>query len=135
MTLEELRQYQAIKESIKAIEAEIESLYYPISSPPMVSDGSGRSLSPSDPTARAFYRIEADRERLARKQEELTAQKERIDIWIDNLDDQHIAAIIRWHFLLGKTWRETCIKIYGYPDPDICRVAVKRYFEKESCPD
>lgn len=132
ITLQDLRDYRAINESIRAIEAEIESLYFPISSPPLTSDGAGKSsVRPaSDPTAAAFHRIEADRERLSRKMAELEEMKSRIDLWLDDLEDQHISAILRWHFILGKSWRETAALMYGYPDAEICRKAIKRFFEE-----
>lgn len=129
VTLDELREYKALKESIGAIEAEIESLYYPVSSPPLTSSG-GHSSQPGDPTVRAFHQIEQDRERLTRKHAELSRQKARIDEWLDSLDDQHIGAIIRYRFIIGLSWRMTCSRIYGYPDADICRMEVRRYFGK-----
>jgi hypothetical protein len=131
ITLEDLREYRAIQESIRAIEAEIESLYYPIGSPSLISDGAGRSsVRPvSDPTAEAFRRIEADRARLEVKRAELETLKVRVDEWLNSLEDNHIAAILRWHFILGKSWRETCVEVYGYADPDICRKAVRKFFE------
>ena len=128
VTLEDLRQYRSVKEQIGAIEAEIASLYYPVSSPPLMSEG-GHGSGPSDPTVRAFYQIERDRERLNQKYAELTQKKIRIDEWLDSLDDHHIAAIIRYHFIVGLSWRQTCSKIYGYTDPDICRKAINKFFK------
>ena len=130
VTLEDLRQYRALKASIMAIEMEIESLYYPISSPPLMSDGSGKSLDPSDPTVRAFHQIEKDRERLDRKLKELSERKQIIDEWLDELQDGNIAAIIRYHFVIGLSWRHTCKQVYGYYDADTCRKAVARYFKQ-----
>ncbi len=129
VTLEDLRQYRSLKESIKAIEMEIASLYYPVSSPPLMSEG-GHSGEPGDPTARAFRRIEKDRQRLEKKSEELEERKAVIDAWLDTIEDSHISAIIRYHFVIGLTWRQTSQRVYGYTDADICRVAVKRFFDK-----
>jgi len=130
ITLEDLRQYRAIRAEISSIEAEVESLYYPVSSPPLMSE-SGHGSGPSDPTVKAFHQIERDRERLDKKHAELVHQQIRIDRWLDKLENRHIAAIIRLHFIVGLSWRQTCLRVYGYPDPDICRMAVKRFFEKQ----
>lgn len=130
ITLEDLRKYQSIKENLKAIQMELNALYYPVSSVPMTSDGSTRSSLPSSPTERAFFRIEAKKARLEAKQAELDDLIDRIDAFIDDIEDHHVAAIMRMHFVVGKSWRVTCMQIYGYPDPDICRMAVRRYMEK-----
>lgn len=129
ITLDDLRQYRDTYLSIKAIQAEIESLYYPVSSPPMVSEGGGKTLSPSDPTVQAFHQIERSKERLSHKLIELSEKKEEIDIWLNDLQDQHIASIIRFHFIVGLSWKQTCVQVYGYPDADVCRVTVNRYFK------
>ena len=132
ITLEDLRKYQSIKENLKAIQMELNALYYPVSSVPMTSDGSTRSSLPSSPTERAFFRIEAKKARLEAKQAELDDLMDRIEAFIDDVDDHHVAAIMRMHFICGKTWRATCKEIYGYADPDICRMAVRRYMEKHN---
>lgn len=132
ITLEDLRKYQSIKENLKAIKMEIDALYYPVSSVPMTSDGSTRPSLPSSPTERAFFRIEKKKARLEAKQAELNELIDRIDAFIDEVDDHHVAAIMRIHFVCGETWRGTCKQIYGYADSDICRNAVRRYMEKRS---
>lgn len=131
ITLQDLREYQDIKENLKAIQMEIDSLYYPVSSVPIISDGSAKSSTPSSPTERAVHRIDRKKKRLEAKRAELDDLTERIEVFIDELEDHHIAAILRVHFIIGKTWRETCAQIYGYADPDICRMAVRRYFERD----
>lgn len=130
--LEDLRKYQDIKENLKSIRAEIESLYSPVSSAPMTSDGAGRSLNPGDPTARAVHEILKRKDKLETLEKELTAMAKRVTDYVDGMTDHHTAAIIRYHFIIGLSWSQTCRRIYGYPDPDICRIAVKRYFQKRT---
>ena len=89
ITLEDLRKYQSIKENLKAIQMELNALYYPVSSVPMTSDGSTRSSLPSSPTERAFFRIEAKKARLEAKQAELDDLIDRIDAFIDDVEDHH----------------------------------------------
>lgn len=133
ITTEDLRRYQSVKQNLKAIQIELDSLYYPVSSVPTASDGSGKPSQPSDPTRQAFYRIEDKKAQLEAKQAELVELIERIDCFVTNeVTDHHVAAIMRIHYIVGKSWRETCRLIYGYSDPAICRQAVKRYMEKNN---
>ena len=74
--------------------------------------------------------IKKKKAQLEAKQAELEKLIDRIDAFINEVDDHHVAAIMRIHFVVGKTWRATCKEIYGYADPDICRDAVRRYMEK-----
>lgn len=129
ITLEDLRMYIDLQNEIKAIELEIESLYYPIRSAPMTSDGSTRSSLPGNPTERAVFRIEEKKKKLERKRDDLIQLTERLERFVAELKDHHVAAIIRLHFLCGKTWGETCYLIFGYYDKDTCRKTVKRFFE------
>lgn len=129
VTKEDLRQYMDLCLEIEAIQMQIESLYTPISSAPMFSDG-GHSNVPGNPTERAVFKIEAQREKLQRKQEELLQMRQRVEDWLNSLEDHHIAAIIRFHFISGLSWRQTCKRVYGYADPDICRIAFNRFMAK-----
>lgn len=125
---EELRAYHDIKLEIRVIEREIQSLYYPVSSVPMSSDG-GHSSTPGNPTERAVFKIEDKRNKLKAKQEELQNIVDKIDDWVSTLDDHLVASIVRLHFICGLTWRQTCKQVYGYPDPDVCRVTFNRFME------
>lgn len=128
ITKEDLRAYQDIKLEISVIDRQIQSLYYPVSSVPMSSDG-GHSSTPSNPTERAVFKIDDKREELRQKQAELQEIIDRIDRWVNSLDDHLVASIIRLHFVCGLTWRQTCKCVYGYPDPDICRITFNRFME------
>lgn len=129
ITIEDLRAYQGIKKEIEAIREEIRMIYIQSPGPKEVIGGRSSVSTPGDPTARKALKAIERRERLEIKETELEALQERIETYIDTMDDHHTAAIIRWHFIQGKSWRETCSRIYGYPDPDICRMAVRRYFK------
>lgn len=133
VTLEDLRRYQDLKRNIASIEAEIQSLYYPVSSPsgsPIIS-GKSSVRSAGDPTAAAYRDIEKRKEKLKLLQSELQERADKIYAFVDNMDDHHMASILRYHFLIGLTWAQTSEKVYGYVDGDICRNAVKRYFRKK----
>ena len=98
ITKEELRAYHDIKLEISVIEREIQSLYYPVSSVPMSSEG-GHSSTPSNPTEAAVFKIDDKRKKLKAKQAELQDIIDRIDDWVNTLDDHLAASIIRLHFI------------------------------------
>ena len=132
ITLDDLRRYQDLKQNIASIEAEIQSLYYPVSSPsgsPIISGRSSVRLA-GDPTAAAYSKIIERREKLEHMLAELQEMADRIYAFVDNMTDQHMASILRYHFLIGLTWAQTSEKVYGYADPQVCRHAVRRYFRK-----
>ena len=128
ITLEDLRQYQDILEELEAIRDEIRMIYIESPSPKEVISGRSSVSTPGDPTARKAMKALERKERLENRERQLEDLQERIEKYIDRMTDHHTAAIMRWHFIRGLTWRQTCSKVYGYPDPDICRMAVRRYF-------
>ena len=133
MTIDELRSYIPNKLKIIAIDAEIEASYMTVSSPvpsPVVA-GKSNVRPAGDPTASAFSRAEELRQQKAH----LIHRQERIEQWVDSITDLTVSAIIQLHFLSGRTWKQTAVQLYGYryADGDACRMAVKRYLEKESC--
>ena len=129
ITKEDLRMYRDLKLEIDVIQRQIDALYTPVSSVPLTSSGGTHSTTPSNPTERAVFRIDAQRKKLEHKQEELQDLTDRIDDWINEMDDHLVASIVRLHFVCGLTWRQTCKQVYGYPDPDVCRVTFNRYME------
>lgn len=131
ITVEDLRQYQAIVKEIQALEAEIAAIYIESPGPKENVGGRASVRSSGDPTHRKALRAIERKEKLEKKQQELEGLIDRIDSYIDHMTDHHVAAIIRWHFVRGLSWRQTCVKIYGYPDPDICRMTVWRYFKSK----
>lgn len=128
ITLEDLRQYQGILEEIEAIRDEIRMIYIESPAPKEVIGGRSSVSTPGDPTARKAMKALERKERLENRERQLEDLQDRIEEYIDRMTDHHTAAIMRWHFIRGLTWRQTCSKVYGYPDPDICRMAVRRYF-------
>lgn len=131
ITIDDLRAYRDLKVEIRAIRDEIRAIYIESPAPQEVVGGRSSVSSPGDPTARKALKAIERKERLEKKEKELQILIEHIEAYIDRMEDHHTAAIMRWHFIQGLTWRQTCVKVYGYADPDICRMAVHRYFKKE----
>lgn len=123
MTIERLNEYRWIIENIKAITAEIDSFYEPIASPNgKQTVGGGKSvMDVGDPTANAVNRILELKDQLDREQRNLEDRIEEIHAWMDLIMDLEVKAIIRRHFILGKTWMETSIETYGVQSRDYCR--------------
>lgn len=134
MTIEKLNEYRWIISNIKAINAEIDSIYEPIASPNgHQTVGGGKSvMDVGDPTANAVNRILELKDRLDREQQELENMIEEIHEWMELIDDLEVKAIIRRHFILGQTWLETSIETYGSQSRDYCR---RRFYKfKEDNP-
>lgn len=131
MTIETLEGYRGIASGVEAIEAEIATLYTPISSPNGREMQGSFSGSPSDPTAHAAMRIISLREKLDEERERMYATLEDIERWLITCEDPEIVSIIRWHYLLGLDWRQTNKKVYGYPDYWRSRKKIVRFFEKK----
>jgi hypothetical protein len=129
VTLEDLRRYRAIIATITSIDAEIEAAYSTVSSPTPSEVVAGRSsVRPAgDPVGSALHRVES----LRRKQAKLVEEKEAIEAFVDGCTDDMAQAIMRMHFLAGKSWRKTAVAVYGYiyADGETCRKYIQRFFK------
>lgn len=129
MTKETLEMYYGIASNIEAIEAELNTLYKPISSP-NGRPSYGRSLMPSSPTERSAMQIIHLKDQLEMEIERLRALAEEIETWLLTVEDTELVSIIRWHYLMRLNWKRTNIKVYGYPDYSYSRKRVDRYFAR-----
>lgn len=126
MTYEELKQYQKLRHEIIALQAEKESLYFPVKSP---SSNGAHSSTPGDPTKQAFDRIQVIDQKISDKLSEYTDRIERIEEWANGIDDNDVKSIVRLHFLANKTWNETAVLLSDGLTGDTCRKKFKRYFK------
>lgn len=130
ITLEDLRQYQRLKQSIKTLEAEIVAVY--VESPAPKDNMPGRSSvrTPADPTATKARKATQLRDKLEQQLAALRQQTDRIEQYTLQIEDVQIGAMIRAHYIRGLTWEQTTLQLYGYPDRFYCHKRVRRYFEK-----
>lgn len=80
----------------------------------------------SDPTAEAVRRI-------GKIDEELLPIMKAVFAFEDDLHaltDYEVAAIIRWHYLIGLSWTDTNMKVYGTRDYNYSRKKVLRYLKQ-----
>jgi len=127
MTLERLKAFGGIQKEVDEIQRELDSLYFPITSP-NGRTGEGYNSTPGDPTASAFNQIQRQEEKLARYQSTLAAELEAIEEWLQGLPDHELCAIIRAHYLLGDTWERCTRRILSYENSDTAKMRVYRYF-------
>ena len=132
VTLQDLQAYRALKAAIRGLEEEINTTYKASPSPPEVRGGKSSVPSPGDPTRIKAMKIVALRERLQEKVAEYESMTDRIDAWVETIEEPEIAQIIRLHYIQGYSWNKTCMVMYGYHDRDYCRKMISRYFKKLS---
>ena len=123
MTIDDLKAYRYMAAEIEALQLQIAQLYSPVRSPNLVSIGA-RGNSVSDPTHSSVMLADELQRQLEEKQEALRAQAVAIEEWLNKVEDSRIRMAIRWHFLLGATWKETTRKV----DPSMSVDAMKKFF-------
>ena len=128
MNIERLRAFRGVQKEIDEIQREIDTLYYPITSPNGRESLGSRPMSPSDPTAAAVATIMKQEQRLVVLKEQLAEELTAIEVWLQELDDHELRAIIRAHYLLGDSWKRCTQRILNYDFSDTAKKRVYRYF-------
>lgn len=123
MTIDDLKAYRYAAAEIEALQLQIAQLYSPVRSPNLVSIGA-RGNSVSDPTHSSVMLADELQRQLEEKQEVLRSRAADIETWLNTVKDDRIRMTIRWHFLLGATWKETARKV----DPAISVEGLKKSF-------
>lgn len=131
ISIKDLERFAAESEKLEILQKELEWLYYPVSSPNGRESLGGMTNSPSDPTSQAITKINRITKQIIEQQAIVAERIEIINEWLDTLNDEEFVRIIRWHYMEGLTWRDTCRKVYGYYDRHVCRKRVMRYFGVE----
>lgn len=112
MTIEDLEDLRYLDSEISAVQKEIETMYNPYMSPAFEKIGKS-PLSPGDPTSEAVHKITTLKQKYNRMLIEMVDRRDRVNAWLVNLEDQEIKSIIRWHYLKGKSWKQTSRLVYG----------------------
>ena len=128
MTIEDLRDYQKTKQTIKALEAELRAVY--VESPkPSDNLGGKSSVRPvSDPTAAKVQKAIQIRDRLEAVLADFQRRADEIIDFSLHVEDPEVGSIIRPHYINGCTWEQTCLTLYGYRDRWYCHRKIRRYF-------
>ena len=116
---------------------ELESVYAVYHSPVFSRIVSKKTVrNSSDPTLEAFHKAEELNNLIERKEKALIETMSRVETWLQTVKDPEAAAAIRWHFLLGKTWEETALMMYGENGPgrDYVRKRVYSFLKENEIP-
>lgn len=125
ITIDRLKAFRGIQKEMDEIKREIDTLYFPISSP---RSSESHGSSPGDPTASAVNRIIKLEDRLVILTAQLAGELEEIEEWLEQLPDHELRAIIRAHYLLGDSWARCTQRILNYEYSDTAKDRVYRFF-------
>ena len=131
MTIKELEELRYLNSEIRAVQQEIEGMYNTYRSPAFEKIGQS-PLSPGDPTADAVRKIIGLQAKYNSMLNDMADRRDRVNAWLVSLDDGEIKSIIRWHYLCGKSWKQTSGLVYGgrSNERNAYRV-IRRYFGKD----
>lgn len=115
MTVEKLEQYKGLTSEMKALRDQIDSLYDTYRSPQLKSDGGSHSTNVSSPTENAVGKILKLKETYQQKYDEAADLLLQVENWLSQVEDPEIRSIIRFHYILNRSWQQTSTEIYGYP--------------------
>lgn len=131
MTIEELRTYQKTKQTIRALESELQTVYYGSQKPNENPGGKSSVRTASDPTAAKAQKAIQIKAKLEAVLEDLQRQADAIIEFSLQVEDPEIGSIIRLHYINGCTWEQTCATLFGYRDRSYCYRKIARYFGAE----
>lgn len=131
MTIDDLEELRYLDSEIQAVQREIENMYNTYRSPAFEKIGQS-PLSPGDPTAQAVSKVMQLQRKYNSMLTEMADRRDMVNAWIMSLDDGEIKSIIRWHYLNGKSWKQTSGLVYGdrSNERNAYRV-IRRYFGKD----
>ena len=131
MTIEDLEDLRYLNSEIKAVQREIENMYNTYRSPAFEKIGQS-PLSPGDPTAQAVSKVMQLQRKYNIMLTEMADRRDLVNAWLVSLDNGEIKSIIRWHYLNGKSWKQTSGLVYGdrSNERNAYRVS-RRYFGKD----
>ena len=131
MTIDELEELRYLDSEIQAVQREIEGMYNTYRSPAFEKIGSSPQHA-GDPTADAVRKIMDLQAKYNQMLNDMADRRDRVNAWLVSLDDGEIKSIIRWHYLNGKSWKQTSDLVYGRRsnNRNAYRV-IRRYFGKD----
>ena len=112
MTIEDLEELRYLNSEIRAVQQEIEGMYNTYRSPAFEKIGSSPQHA-GDPTSEAVQKIMALQQKYNRMLIDMADRRDRVNAWLVSLDNGEIKSIIRWHYLNGKSWKQTSGLVYG----------------------
>ena len=138
MTLKQLEQYRDLAKEVKMLERKISDLESRPGSFVVDSVVGSSQCIPFQPHAITIQgcgnqyqdKINALRIKYADRKKALVGQLEEIATLVDGLEDSRLRQIIEYRYIKGMPWNAVAKNVYGHPQGDTARKAVKRFFEK-----
>lgn len=127
MTIEKLESYKGLTAEIKGLREQIDSFYDTYRSP-QLSDGGSHSMNVGNPVETSVMRIIELKEKL----KEAEGRLQEVENFLSTVDDAEVRAIIRYRYILGRSWSQINTAVCGYPSYYTCRKKIMRYFGRES---
>ncbi len=133
ITREDLEQYQHIKAEIRAIEDQITRIYLSSPAPRDVTGGRSSVTAPGNPTERKALEAEEKKRHLEERKQALELFQARIERFVDfDCDDPQVRAVIRCHYLNGRTWAQTSWICFRSTNKSTSQMVIKRYFRENN---
>lgn len=124
MTMESLNKLYWIKKEIKKIENQIKELTF-LSSVSL--DGMPKGSGTSSPVERLYERLEKLKYKLATKREKYIAEQERLEDFLETIDDAEVRVYARGRFIEHKSFEQ--IGNENYVDRTTVSKKLKDYIE------
>lgn len=131
MTIEKLENYRGLVAEMHSLSESINSLYDTYKSPQFCRNGGSHSNNVWSPVESAVEKILKLKDLYDHKYSEAANLLLEVEAWLSTVDDPEIRSIIRFHYVLNKSWVQTSTEIYGFPSYYNSRKKIMRYFGRE----
>lgn len=131
MTIEKLENYKGLVAEMHSLSESIDSLYDTYRSPQFFSEGGSHSSNVGSPVEDAVNRILKLKDLYDHKYSEAANLLLEVEAWLSTVDDPEIRSIVRFHYVLNKSWVQTSTEVYGFPSYYNSRKKIMRYFGRE----
>jgi hypothetical protein len=131
MTIEKLENYKGLVAEMHSLSESIDSLYDTYRSPQFCRNGGSHSNNVWSPVEDAVNRILKLKDLYDHKYSEAANLLLEVEAWLSTVDDPEIRSIVRFHYVLNKSWVQTSTEVYGFPSYYNSRKKIMRYFGRE----
>lgn len=131
MTIEKLENYKGLVAEMHSLSESIDSLYDTYRSPQLSSEGGSHSGNVGSPVEDAVNRILKLKDLYDYKYSEAANLLLEVEAWLSTVDDPEIRSIVRFHYVLNKSWVQTSTEVYGFSSYYNSRKKIMRYFGRE----
>lgn len=115
MTIEKLENYRGLVAEMHSLSESINSLYDTYKSPQFCRNGGSHSNNVWSPVESAVEKILKLKNLYDHKCSEAANLLLEVEAWLSQVEDPEIRSIIRFHYILNRSWQQTSTEIYGYP--------------------